>query len=66
MLPNKFVEVYSMAKNKYKEKHQAMPVENQDTAAWANTHEVKAVSQVNIPDEVQVRNAKEYVDTNEK
>ncbi|QUH24501.1 CDIF630_02480 family spore surface protein [Serpentinicella alkaliphila] len=55
-----------MANNNYKEKHQAMPIENHDTAAWANTSEMKAVSQVNIPDEIQVRNAKEYVDTNQK
>ena len=55
-----------MAKNKYKEKHQGTPIENNDTAAWANTNKMKPVSQVNIPDEVQVRNAKEYVDTNQK
>lgn len=55
-----------MAENRYKEKHMAMPIENNDTAAWANTSEMKPESKVNIPDEVQVRNAKEYVDTNEK
>lgn len=55
-----------MAQNKYKEKHMRIPVENQETAAWANAHEVKPVSNVNIPDEVQVRNAKEYVDSNQK
>ena len=55
-----------MADNKYKEKNMAMPVENNATAAWANQSEMKPVSHVNIPDEIQVRNAKEYVDTNEK
>ncbi|NLC42908.1 MAG: DUF3787 domain-containing protein, partial [Clostridiales bacterium] len=25
-----------MAKNNYKEKHMAVPIENNDTAAWAN------------------------------
>ena len=55
-----------MAKNKYKEKHMSTPVENHDTAAWANVNEIKPVSHVNIPDEVQIRNAKEYVDTNQK
>jgi hypothetical protein len=44
----------------------AKPVEQHDTAAWANVSEVKPESKVNIPDEVQVRNAKEYVDSNEK
>lgn len=55
-----------MAKNRYKEKHMAIPIENHDTAAWANTNEMKSVSKVNIPDEIQIRNAKEYVDTNQK
>ncbi len=55
-----------MAQNRYKEVHMAMPVENNDTAAWANVTESKPVSKVSIPDEVQVRNAKEYVDTNQK
>lgn len=55
-----------MAENKFKEKNIAKPVENHDTAAWANIQKTKHVSNVNIPSEVQVRNAKEYVDTNEK
>jgi len=55
-----------MAKNKYKEKHMSVPIENHDTAAWANASGLKPVSKVNIPDEVQVKNAKEYVDSNEK
>jgi hypothetical protein len=55
-----------MAKNKTKQKHMATPVESHQTAAWANAHQLKPVSQVNIPCETQVRNAKEYVDTNQK
>jgi hypothetical protein len=55
-----------MAKNKYKEKHMGIPIEKHDTAAWANTNKTKPVSKVNIPDEIQVRNAKEYVDSNQK
>ncbi|KAF5042505.1 hypothetical protein SDC9_91601 [bioreactor metagenome] len=55
-----------MAKNKSKEKNMAKPIENHDTAAWANQSNLKAVSKVNIPDEIQVRNAKEYVDSNQK
>ncbi|HHZ02675.1 MAG TPA: DUF3787 domain-containing protein [Tissierellia bacterium] len=55
-----------MAKNKYKEKHMAKPIENHDTAAWANQGRLKAVSKVNLPTEEQVRNAKEHVDANQK
>ena len=55
-----------MSKNKIKEKNQALPIENHDTAAWANSSDQKENSLVNIPDEKQVRNAKEYVDSNEK
>jgi hypothetical protein len=55
-----------MARNIYKEKHLAMPIEKHDTAAWANIEQTKPVSNVTIPSEIQVRNAKEHVDTNEK
>ncbi|HCY37529.1 MAG TPA: DUF3787 domain-containing protein [Candidatus Margulisbacteria bacterium] len=55
-----------MAENRYKEKHLGMPIEKHETAAWANIHETKPVSNVTIPNDTQVRNAKEYVDTNEK
>jgi hypothetical protein len=52
--------------NRYKEKFVAMPIEKHDTAAWANMEDAEQVSNVNIPSEIQVRNAKEYVDTNQK
>jgi len=55
-----------MAKNKYKEKHMGTPIEKHDTAAWANMNEAKPLSKVNIPDEIEVINAKEYVDSNQK
>lgn len=55
-----------MAKNKYKEKHMQKPIENHDTAAWANTNDKLNQSEVNVPDEKQVKNAKEYVDSNQK
>lgn len=55
-----------MAKNKDKKSNMTTPIENNDTAAWANTKKMKPESKVNIPDEVQIRNAKEYVDTNQK
>lgn len=52
--------------NKYKEKFMAMPIEKHDTAAWANMQKAKPLSNVNIPSETEVMNAKEYVDSNEK
>jgi len=56
-----------MAKNKRKERFMAAPVERHDTAAWRNHIEkVEPHSQVGIPSETSVRNAKEYVDSNEK
>ncbi|AOT70440.1 CDIF630_02480 family spore surface protein [Geosporobacter ferrireducens] len=55
-----------MAENRFKEKNLSIPVENQRTAAWANIEKMKKVSRVPIPSDVQVKNAKEYVDTNEK
>ena len=55
-----------MAENKYKEFHMRTPVENQATAAWASREALKDVSGVNIPDEIQVMNAKDYVDENQK
>jgi len=55
-----------MAKNKYKQQFMAMPIEKHDTAAWANIESTKRESEVTIPNDIQVRNAKEYVDTNEK
>ncbi len=55
-----------MAKNKKKEKDMSRPIENHKTAAWANIEDLYPVSNVARPDEDQVINAKEYVDTNEK
>lgn len=55
-----------MADNKFKENHTRMSVENHGTAAWANTSDLKPDSNVNIPDEFQVMNAKEHVDENHK
>lgn len=42
------------------------PVEQHDTAAWANIENTDEVSKVASPSVTQVRNAKEHVDTNEK
>lgn len=58
--------VASMAENKFKQTFIAKPVEQHKTAAWANIENTKPVSNVSIPSEIEVSNAKEYVDTNEK
>lgn len=55
-----------MGKNKYKEKNMSMPVEKHETAAWVNIEGTKPVSGVMEPNELQVDNAKDYVDENEK
>lgn len=55
-----------MVKNKSKQRCPTMPVEEHKTAAWANIESLKPVSNVSIPSEAEVKNAKEYVDTNEK
>ncbi len=55
-----------MTKNKKKDSFMALPVENHKTAAWIeNWEEVKPESQVVIPTEYDVRNAKEWVDSNQ-
>lgn len=55
-----------MAKNKRKDFRRESPVERHDTAAWANLEDMKPVSKVNLPDEIDILNAKEYVDSNQK
>ncbi|KZL93481.1 CDIF630_02480 family spore surface protein [Clostridium magnum] len=42
------------------------PIEKHETASWANIEETKPVSNVSIPSENETRNAKDYVDSNEK
>ncbi len=55
-----------MSKNKFKQKDMAVPIENHKTAAWANIKNLKDISKVYIPSETEVRNAKEWVDSNHK
>ncbi len=55
-----------MGADKFKEKHMGVPIEKHDTAAWASIEKTKPVSKVTIPDEGQVDNARDYVDTNQK
>lgn len=52
--------------NKFKEKFAGKPIEKHDSAAWANIETQKPVSKVAIPSELEVDNAKDYVDTNQK
>ncbi|NMA25283.1 MAG: DUF3787 domain-containing protein [Clostridiales bacterium] len=42
------------------------PIENHNTAAWANIEKTSAVSRSPHPSLLQAMNAKEYVDDNEK
>lgn len=49
-----------------KERDMSIPIEKHDTAAWANIERVRPVSRVTEPGEQQVRNAKDYVDANQK
>jgi hypothetical protein len=56
-----------MATNKKKDKKMGMPIEEHNTAAWANIERFQsAESRVPIPDYEQVKNAKEWVDSNQK
>ncbi|MBL4930704.1 MULTISPECIES: CDIF630_02480 family spore surface protein [Clostridium] len=55
-----------MADEKVKDRFMEVPIEQHVTAAWANEDKTKPVSKVVIPSEMDVRNAKEYVDSNEK
>ena len=51
---------------KKKDRFMALPIENHQTAAWIENWEyVKPESQVLIPTEYDVRNAKEWVDSNQ-
>lgn len=55
-----------MAESNFKNKELKTPIEKQETAAWADKEKRKTMSNVNIPSDMQVINAKEYVDDNEK
>lgn len=47
-------------------KYKKEPIEKHETASWANIKETKEVANVPIPSEMEVINAKEWVDENEK
>lgn len=55
-----------MEGDRTKDSSMELPIEKHDTAAWANIHKEKSVSKVPVPSEFDVKNAKEYVDSNEK
>lgn len=42
------------------------PTEQNTTAAWANIEKVEEITNVSVPSEIDVYNAKEWVDSNEK
>ncbi|SPF36474.1 conserved hypothetical protein [Candidatus Desulfosporosinus infrequens] len=49
-----------------KERLMPRPIEQHTTAAWANIEKLKEQSKVAIPSEIEVGNAKDWVDTNQK
>jgi hypothetical protein len=55
---------YSM--NKLNKRAVNTPIEKHETASWANIEDLESTTNVTIPSETQVINAKEYVDSNEK
>lgn len=55
-----------MAKSIVRSKNYREPIEKHDTAAWADIESVKPGSKVTIPSEANVKNAKDYVDSNQK
>lgn len=54
-----------MSKNKFKQKFNGAPIEKFTNAPLSDINDTKPVSQVTLPGEENVRNAKEWVDTNE-
>ncbi len=55
-----------MNKNKLKYRKVSLPIESHQTAAWANINNVKQLSKVPVPSLLEVINAKEWVEENQK
>ncbi len=55
-----------MSDQNTKEDLMLRPIEQHTTAAWANIEKLKEISNVTIPSELEVWNAKDWVDTNQK
>jgi len=51
-----------MGENHFKQFFMAKPIENHETASWSNVEKLKDITNVAIPNEVEVWNAKEWVD----
>lgn len=43
-----------------------VPIEKHSTASWANISKSLPITNVSVPKESEVKNAKDWVDTNEK
>ena len=63
---NNIIRGDKMAKNNLKEKNMSVPIENHETAAWANIERTKLESNVFLPSEFAVEDAKDYVEENQK
>lgn len=57
-----------MTNNKRTKKNTTVPpsIESHETAAWANRETILPGSNVRIPNHTEVRNAKDWVDANQK
>lgn len=55
-----------MNSQKKQEPPRLRPIEQHTTAAWANIEQLKDISNVTIPSELEIGNAKEWVDSNQK
>lgn len=55
-----------MSKGKSKTSLKGRQIEDNTTAAWANIHKTKNISNVGIPSEIDVENAKDWVEENKK
>jgi hypothetical protein len=55
-----------MNKDVSEKKPVTQPIEKHDTAAWADINENQPVSNVPMPSDFAVENAKKWVDTNQK
>ena len=55
-----------MSEHKFKKDVFKQPIEKHDTAAWADVNKKRPISNVTIPSEFAVENAKDWVDSNEK
>ncbi len=55
-----------MSKETIKNYSFKIPIEQHDTASWANISETIPISNVSVPNETETINAKEWVDSNQK